>query len=70
MSQFEIIEKLEKPIQLEMYMTLLVELGGSIQVRRNQFSQYMIPRIADQLNEEIRQSEYVKEKIRQILIEE
>jgi len=63
---FHFIEKCPPRIQLEMYMALLVEIGGSVQVRKNQFSQYWIPRIKEELDNELLNIEYIKEKIRTI----
>lgn len=63
---FKIIEELPKGDQLNIFLELLQELGGSVQVRRNQFNQYWAPRMADQLEKERWQCELVKNKIRQL----
>jgi len=60
------IEKMPKGQQVNVLLELLEELGGSVQVRRNQLSQYWVERMAVQLEKERRQCEIIKAKIKQL----
>lgn len=63
---FETIEQLPKGDQFNILLELLEELGGSVQVRRNQLSQYWVERMADQLEKERQQCELIKNKLKQL----
>ena len=68
-SKFEFIEKLKPKERIEVYLILLVELGGTLQIRKNQFSQYWIPKMASDIANIELDIDYLKEKLRRLLYE-
>lgn len=65
-SKFEFIEKLKPKEQVEMYLILLVE---TLQIRKNQFSQYWVPKMAEEIANIELDINYLKEKLRRLLYE-
>lgn len=62
----ETLEELPEGNQMNILLELLQELGGSVQILRNQLSKNWVPKMADQLEKERWQCELVKNKIRQL----